>query len=118
MRMAIRLFSIVVSAVLVSAQSFAGDVTITLNNGTTNSLLVTVYDMNVQPPLKILSSALINDNASITVSITLDASGQGKVAWTATTVDRDMRACGSGHKSNLNDGDSVDVNTDYDCSGQ
>jgi hypothetical protein len=107
-----------VSAALVSAQCFAGSLTITISNGTTRNLYVTLYDMTTHPPLKILSSSLINGNASITVSTSPDASGQGNVAWTATTADRDMRACGHGDKSSLNSGDSLEVNVDSECSEQ
>jgi hypothetical protein len=116
MRIGIRV-SVFISIFLVTAQALAGNLTITLNNDTTSNLLVTVYDMNAQPPLRVLSSALINGNASITVSISSDPSDQGYLAWTATTVDRDMRACGHGGRSNLNDGDAVRIQSDSDCSG-
>ena len=92
--------------------------TITLSNDGTNNLYVTVYDMNAQPPLKVLVNATINGNASITVSLSPDSSNQGHLSWTATTVDRDMRACGRGDSGELSDGDSVSISADSDCSGQ
>jgi hypothetical protein len=118
MRIATRLVLIVLVAGLVSAQGFGGGLTVTLNNGTTNNLLVTVYDLNVSPPQRVLSGEVINGNASITVSISPDASGRGHLAWTATTMDRDMGGCGRADKSSLNDGDTVNVNADSTCPGQ
>ena len=115
MRIGIRA-ALFLSTLLATAQALADNLTITINNDTTSNLLVTVYDMNAQPALKVLSSIPINGNASITVSISPDASDQGHLAWTATTVDRDMRSCGHGEKSSLNDGDSVRVQADSDCS--
>jgi hypothetical protein len=105
--------------VLLTAQAFADNLTITLNNDTTSNLPVTVYDLNAQPgrPLKVLSRALINGNGTIIVSISSDASDLGYLAWTAATVDRDMRTCGHGDMSNLNDGDAVRVQVDSDRSG-
>lgn len=104
--------------VLASAAAFGQSMIITLSNDSTNSLYVTVYDMNAQPPLKVLVNASVNGNASITVSISPDSSNQGHLFWTATTVDRDMRACGRGNSDELNDGDSVSITADSDCSGQ
>jgi hypothetical protein len=118
MRAGIRRFGFLVSAVLVAGQCFGDGLMVTINNGSIQNLLVTVYDTRPRTPVKILSSTLINGNASITVSISPDATGRGKLKWTATTVDRDMRSCGHGDKSGLNDGDSVEVNVDSECPGQ
>lgn len=115
--MSTRTKAMLVSAlVLLSGQSSAANLTITINNDTSRNLLVTVYDMSMQPPLTILSSALINGNGSITVSVSLGPRGQGSIAWTAVTMDQDMRGCGQGSQSGLNDRDSVDVNAESDCS--
>jgi hypothetical protein len=118
MRTRIRRLGFFVLAVLAGSLCFADGLMITINNGTTQSLLVTVYDTRPRTPVKILSSTIINGNASITVSISSDSTGRGKLRWTATTVDRDMRSCGRGDKAGLNDGDSVDVSADSACSGQ
>jgi len=116
MRASFRLTLACLPSLLASASLFAQDnLTINVNNDSTNNLLVTVYDRNVQPRLKILSQ-VINGNASVAVSITADASGQGHISWTATTRDRDMRQCGHSDKAHLNDGDTVNVHADSDCS--
>ncbi len=112
MRARVRRFGFFVTAVLVAGLCFADGLTITINNATTQNVLVTVYDTRPRTPVKILSSMLINGNASITVSISAGSTGRGKLRWTATTVHRDMRSCGRGVKSDLNDGDSVAVNVD------
>jgi len=91
---------------------------ITLNNNTTGNLRVTVYDMNAQPPQKVLSGEVINGFASIKISIAADDSGHGHLSWTATTVDRDMRRCGHHDKPKLNDGDTVRVYANSECAAR
>jgi len=116
MRMANRFVLIVLTAILGSAaQGFEGGLTVTISNGTDSDLLVTAYDLNTQAQRKVLSSEVINGNASIAISIAADASGQGHLAWTATTVDRDMGGCGRGENRRLNNGDTVSVSADSSC---
>jgi hypothetical protein len=101
-----------------SAAVFGGDnLMITINNDSSDGLLVTVYDRTTNPPQLVLSRSAIYGNASISVSISADSSGQGHLSWTAMTVDHDMRMCGDNDKSNLNDGDTVNVHADNDCAG-
>jgi hypothetical protein len=87
--------------------------TITVANDTSDAIYVTAYDRNTNQ--MVLSSRAIYGSASITVMISADASGQGHLSWTATTIDRDMHRCGSNDKPNLNDGDTVNVHADNDC---
>jgi len=89
--------------------------TITISNDTSDAIYVTAYDRNANPPQMVLSSRPIYGSASITVTISADASGQGHLSWTATTIDRDMHMCGRNDKPNLNDGDTVNVHADTDC---
>jgi hypothetical protein len=95
--------------------ALADGLNITLNNNTTGNLLVTVYDMNAQPPQKVLSGEVINGFASIRISIAADDSGHGHLSWRTTTVDRDMRRCGHHDKPKLNDGDTVRVYANSEC---
>jgi hypothetical protein len=118
MRVARLLLLLTLTAGLVLGQGISGGLSVTLNNGGTNSLLVTAYDMNAQPPARILADEVINSDASISVSISADAYGRGHLAWTAVTVDRDMGGCGHGDKGQLHDGDSVSVKADSTCPGQ
>jgi hypothetical protein len=99
-----------------SVAVFGGDgLMITITNDTSDAVLVTAYDRNTSPPQQILSSTPVYGSASIPVSITADGSGRGHFSWTAITVDRDMRMCGRGDRSGLNDGDTVNVHADGDC---
>jgi hypothetical protein len=101
-----------------SSASGGGDVlTITINNNTSDNLLVTVYDQNRNPAQRVLSSTAIYGNASIPVAISPDGSGMGHLSWTAMTIDPDMRRCGHNDKAGLNDGDTVNVQADSDCGG-
>jgi hypothetical protein len=92
-----------------------GTITLTINNDTSDPLLVTVYDVGAHQQL--LANRAIYGNASVTVSVMQDASGQGHVRWTAMNQDPDMRLCGRDDKTNLNDGDIVNVYAEDDCSG-
>jgi hypothetical protein len=88
---------------------------VTINNNTTRDLLVTVYDLNSNPTVRVLSNQLINGYASLSVQLMADASGLGHLSWTAITPDRDMRRCGRREQTGLNDGDTVNVYVDTDC---
>ena len=104
---------------LAGTAALAGDgLTITLNNNTTGNLLVTVYDLNSQPPQRVLAGEVINGFASIKISIAADDAGRGHLSWTATTVDRDMRRCGHHDKPKLNDGDTVHVYANGECAAR
>jgi protein-L-isoaspartate O-methyltransferase len=91
-------------------------VMITVNNDSSDNLFVTVYDRNTSPPQQVLSHTALYGNASISVSIAADKSGHGRLSWTAITNDHDMRKCGHDQRrSNLNEGDTVNVHADGDC---
>jgi hypothetical protein len=95
-----------------------GDAPITLHiaNGSTDSLIVTLFDRNLRRRhQQVLSGQVINGNASISITVSADASGQGHVSWKAMTVDRDMRQCGAGEKHGVNDGATVQVSADSAC---
>jgi hypothetical protein len=94
-----------------------GGIDLTINNDTSDNLLVTIYDMGVSPRQTILSNRAIYGNASITVSTSVHASGSGHVSWTAMSQDPDMSKCGHGDKAGLNNGDTVSVYADGSCSG-
>jgi hypothetical protein len=99
-----------------SAPVFGDDgLMVTINNDSSDAILVTVYDQSTSPPRLVISRNAIYGNASIVVSIAADGSGQGHLSWSAMTVDRDMRMCGHNDKPNLNDGDTVNVHADSDC---
>jgi hypothetical protein len=105
-------------AVLALAQSpasAAGGVTVHIQNDTADSLSVTLYDRNLSRKPPVLAGQIINGNASISITITANASGQGHLSWKAATVDPDMRRCGHQDNPGLNDGDTVRVHADAAC---
>ena len=108
-------------AMLLCAGSTAlaqGGVTIRVLNDTPDNLIVTLYDRSAHPPQPVVSGEIIDGNASISVSITADASGQGHLSWTAATVGRDMRRCGHRGKRAVNDGDTIRVFADHRCTAR
>ncbi len=92
-----------------------GNVGVRVLNDTTDNLIVTVYDLNAQPPQPVLSGEIINGNASISISITADSSGRGRVTWNATTVDRDMRKCAHRNRRTISDGGTIRVFANRRC---
>ncbi len=93
-----------------------GGLMITLLNDSPDNLMVTLYDQGTQPPQQLLANRELYGNASMTVSIGAGRRGHGHVSWTAVTADHDMRKCGHGENRQLNDGDTVKVHADGDCS--
>lgn len=108
-------------AILVCAGGIARaqeGVSVRVLNDTPDNLMVTLYDRNTRPPQPVVSSELINGNASISVSITADASGRGHLSWTAVTAGRDMRRCGHQEKRGVNDGDTIRVHANHRCTAR
>ena len=101
---------------LISFSAFGvGGVNITVKNDTTSTVLVTVYDLNAGRQA-VLSSEEINSFATINIAISADQTGHGRVAWTAVNTDRDNRRCGHREKRGLNDGYTLHVFADSECS--
>jgi hypothetical protein len=99
--------------------ALAGDgVTVKVLNDTPDALTVTIYDRNAQPPQPVVSGEVINGNASLSISVTADASGRGHLSWTATSGDRDMRRCGHKDKPGVNDGDTIRVHAGRSCAAR
>ncbi len=121
MRLSIRVIAAFLALCLLtlagSATPALADARITLHiaNGSVDSLIVTLYDRNLRRRQQVLSGQVINGNASISITVSADSSGQGHVAWTAMTVDRDMRQCGHEDKRGVYDGSTVQVFADSAC---
>jgi hypothetical protein len=115
-RIWVRLLLACAVALSVRTAAFAdGSVTIHLANDSTDNLLVTLYDRNLKRHQVVLSGQVIYGNASISTTISADATGQGHVYWTAITTDRDMRQCGHSEKRGVNDGETIHVTADGSC---
>jgi hypothetical protein len=99
-----------------SVAAFAQDAfTIRILNDTSDNLLVTVYDQSTSPAQVVLSRRPIYGSASISVLVGEDSSGRGHLYWSAMSLDSDMRMCGHNDNPNLNNGDTVNVYADSDC---
>jgi hypothetical protein len=98
--------------------AWADELTVNISNDGSDALLVTVYDLNAHPRQKVTDGQQINGFASITVNLTPDASGHGRVAWTAATTDPDMRTCGHRTRSGLRNGATLKVSAGNSCGRQ
>jgi hypothetical protein len=80
---------------LATAAAIADDpVTIRIYNDEADDIIVTVYDMNAQPPGAVLANQRINGFAWIPVSVAAGALGNGHVKWIASTAKAGFRRCG------------------------
>lgn len=94
----------------------AGDmVSITVTNDDTDDILVTVYDMNAHPHVKVLDGQRINGFASVPISVTAGAGATGHVYWRATSTDPDMPRCGHRDKAGLSSDASLHVFAHSQC---
>ncbi|MEA3151248.1 MAG: hypothetical protein QOD56_2187 [Gammaproteobacteria bacterium] len=101
---------------LASAAAVADDtVTIRIYNDDADDIVVTVYDMNAQPPGAALATQRINGFAWVPLSVTAGAVGNGHVQWTARTADPSSHRCGHQDRRGLANDDSVRVFADSTC---
>jgi hypothetical protein len=98
-----------------SATRADGTLTIHIANDGPDNLQVTIYDRNLRRRQKVLSGQVIYGNASISMSISANSSGQGHVYWSAISTDRDLRKCGQHDKPHVNDGETIHVSADGPC---
>jgi hypothetical protein len=93
-----------------------GAVAITLDNNTSDSLRVTLYDLNALPAQRVIVRDVINGFATLRLSVTPDASGLGHVSWTARTIGSgSQRRCGQNDKAALASGADVHVYANQEC---
>ena len=102
---------------LLGARTTFGDdlINIRVYNDTAEKIVVTVYDMNAQPPGAVLASQRINGFAWIPVSVTAGAVGNGHIMWTARTAGASFHRCGHQEMRGLANDDSVRVFADSKC---
>src|ERR1700676_5286031 len=101
---------------LVSAAAVANDtVAIRLYNDDADDIVVTVYDMNAQPPGVLLATKRINGFAWIPIAVTAGAVGNGHVQWIARTAGPSSHRCGHQDRRGLANDDSVRVFADSTC---
>jgi hypothetical protein len=116
MRILLRLALGLGALALASPPAFAGSgVTIHIQNDSVDNLSVSVYDRGLGRKQPVVSGQVINGNASISITISADARGQGHLSWRAASLDPDARRCGHHDNPGLNDGDTVRVHADTAC---
>ena len=87
--------AILIGLSLVSAAAVADDqVSIRIYNDEADDIILSVYDMNAQPPAMVVADQRINGFAWIPVLVTEGPVGRGHLKWIARTVDPDFRRCG------------------------
>jgi hypothetical protein len=80
---------------LANAAAIADDpLTIRIYNDEADDIVVSVYDMNAQPPEAVVANQRINGFAWIPISATAGAVGKGHLKWIARTVDPGFGRCG------------------------
>ncbi len=87
-----------------------------ITNDGTADIVVTVYDMSVEPKRIVLQNARINGFTSVPISAIGDAAGRANLSWTATTADAASPKCGHGDTSGLGNDSAVNVQAESNCS--
>jgi hypothetical protein len=87
--------AILIGFSLMTAAAVADDqVSIRIYNDEADDIVLSVYDMNTQPPAVVVAGQRINGFAWIPLSVSAGAVGKGHLKWIARTVDPDFRKCG------------------------
>jgi len=107
---------IILGLSLMSAAVAADDsVTIRIYNDGADDIVVSVYDLEAQPPRAVIAHQAINGFAWIAASVSAGAVGRGRVKWIARTVDPDLRRCGYREMHGLENDALVYVSVDSSC---
>ena len=69
-------------------------VTIRMYNDDADDIVVSVYDLNAQPPEAVVAGQRINGFAWISISVTAGAVGKGHVKWFARNDGSSFHSCG------------------------
>jgi hypothetical protein len=101
---------------LASAEAVADDsVTIRIYNDDADDILLSVYDMNAQPPEAVIVNQRINGFAWIPILVAAGAAGKGHLKWVARTVDAGLHRCGNKEMHGLENDALVYVSVDSSC---
>ena len=110
--------TMLVSATAAGDETVADNVTLRIRNDDIDPVLVTIYDMNADPPGVMVVRQTISGFAWIPVSVTADEAGTGHVRWTATSASAGPRLCGHHGDRDLGNDDFVQVFADSPCPGR
>jgi hypothetical protein len=101
---------------LAGAEAVADDpVMIRIYNDDAESIDLSVYDLNAQPPDAAVVNQRVNGFAWIPISVTAGAVGEGHVRWIARTVDPSFNRCGSQEVRGVANDSFVYVSADSSC---
>jgi hypothetical protein len=115
MNKAVTIFSLSLM-LLASAAAIADDpVMIRIYNDSAEDIVVSVYDMNAQPPEPVIANQRINGFAWISASVAAGAVGKGHVKWVARNVDPSFHSCGSKEMHGVANDALVYVSVDSSC---
>jgi hypothetical protein len=115
MNKAVTIFSLSLM-LLASAAGVADDpVNIRIYNDNAEDIVVSVYDMNAQPPEAVIADQRINGFAWISVSVAAGAAGKGHVKWVARNVDSSFHSCGYQEMHGVENDALVSVSVDSSC---
>jgi hypothetical protein len=103
-------------ALLLGTTAFGDDmVSLRISNDDADDILVTVYDMNADPPGAVIVRQRISGFAWIPVSVIAGRAGFGHVRWTATSAVTGQHRCGQRDTRGLGEDDAVSVFADSPC---
>jgi hypothetical protein len=110
-------FLATLSLMLLAATAARADdpLTIRIYNDDADDVVVTVYDMNAQPPEPVLANQRINGFAWIPVSVAASDVGNGHVTWIARTAGVDFRRCGYQEMHAIANDSFLYVSADSSC---
>ena len=115
MNKAVTIFSLSL-VMLTGAAAVADDpVNIRIYNDSAEDIVVSVYDMNAQPPEAVIADQRINGFAWISASVAAGAVGKGHVKWVARNVDPSFHSCGSREMHGVANDALVYVSVDSSC---
>jgi hypothetical protein len=106
-----------VSLILLSGAGAVADdpVMIRIYNDDAESIDLSVYDLNAQPPDAAIANQRVNGFAWIPISVTAGTVGKGHVKWVARTVDPSFHRCGSQEVRGVENDSFVYVFADSSC---
>ena len=109
---------ILLGLTLMSAAVVADDpVMIRIYNDDADDIVLSVYDMNAQPPKAVIASQTINGFAWIPASVSAGAVGKGHLKWIARTVEAGFHKCGHREMHGVENNDVVYVSVISSCRG-
>jgi hypothetical protein len=101
---------------LAGAEAVADDpVMIRIYNDDAESIDLSVYDLNAQPPDAAIVNQRVNGFAWIPITVTAGAVGEGNVKWIARTVDPSFHRCGTQEVRGVANDSFVYVSADSSC---